>query len=172
MIVIPIARGMRYLTCLASVFASVTLLPVSAVSAQSAPSREALAWLAYFGRVDLSSRWYATGEFHERRWLDPFRVHQRLARTHLQRRVGGGLSLGVGYTYFQQGVQDPERPALPLVNEHRPHVQADLSHEVTPRITACAANGVRCLLRLEGVPSTVNTRMQDGLGIVSVWIPD
>jgi hypothetical protein len=158
MIVNTIASKLRYLSCLASVLALVTLLPLSAVSAQSSPSREALAWLAYFGRVDLTSRWYATGEFHERRWLDPFRVHQRLTRTHLQRRLAGGLSLGVGYTYFQQGVQDPERPALPLVNEHRPHVQADLSQAVTPRFT------INHRLRGEwrAVPVTAAGRALDG----------
>ena len=128
------------------------------VSAQTAPSREALAWLAYFGRVDFTPRWAAVGEYHERRWRDPFRVHQRLVRTHLHREFGGGLSLGVGYTYFQQGVQDPIRPALPLVNEHRPHVQADLSQRLSTRIT------LNHRLRGEGraVPVSAGGRALDG----------
>jgi hypothetical protein len=127
-------------------------------SAQSSPSREALAWLAYFGRVDLTTRWAAVGEFHERRWRDPLRVHQRLVRTHLQRQFGGGLTLGVGYTYFQQGIQNPERPALPLVNEHRPHIQADLSQKLSSRITL----NHRLRSEWRAIPMTTEGRALDG----------
>jgi hypothetical protein len=85
--------------------------------------------------VELNRQWYAAAEIHERRWSEPFRVHQRVWRAHLHRRLAGGPTLGVGFTYFQQGVQDPEAPALPLVGELRPHLQADLQQSVASRLS-------------------------------------
>jgi hypothetical protein len=126
--------------------------------AQRTVERQALGWYAYFGSISLNSRWYVAGEFHERRFFDPNRVHQRLWRGHLHRRLSPALAVGAGYTHFMQGVQDPERPALPLVTELRPHLQLDHKRSLSPRFGL----NQRARLEYRATPRTVDGRATEG----------
>lgn len=105
------------------------------LAAQSNVTQQSLYWLGYFATIDLDRRWFTVGEFQERRWTDPVRVHQRVWRAHLHRRVSSTVTLGAGFTLFQQGVQSPEAEPLPLVNELRPHVQLDVRQPLSERLS-------------------------------------
>jgi hypothetical protein len=128
------------------------------LAAQSSVTQQSLYWLGYFATVDLDRRWYTVGEFQERRWTDPVRVHQRVWRAHLHRRVSNSVTLGAGFTYFRQGVQSPEAGPLPLVNELRPHVQVDVRQPLTAQL----ALSHRGRLEYRATPRTENGLVTDG----------
>lgn len=117
-------------TCLLMLFGTST-----AAHAQGDPPRESLAWVAWFSTVELSPRWSVAGEFHERRFIDSWRPHQRLWRTHVMRRVTPSVQLGVGYSYFLQGAGTEAAPVRAYMPEHRPHLQLDVRQRVRPRLS-------------------------------------
>jgi hypothetical protein len=128
------------------------------LSAQSNVTQQSLYWFGYFATVDIDRRWYAVGEFQERRWTDPVRVHQRVWRAHLHRRLNGAVTLGAGFTYFQQGVQSPEAAPLPLVAELRPHVQLDVRQPLSTQLSLAH----RARLEYRATPRTTNGLVTDG----------
>lgn len=142
----------------ALVTATATALLSRPAIGQSNVEHQSLYWFGYFGTIDLNAKWYTVGEFQERRWTDPIRVHQRIWRGHLHRRMTPSLSLGAGFTYFQQGVQFPEAPALPLVGELRPHLQLDARQWLTPRLTMVQ----RARLEYRAIPRTEEGRVVGG----------
>lgn len=127
-------------------------------SAHAQTRRESLVWLAYFGTFEINPRWSVSGEFHERRWTDPFRVHQRVWRAHVFRRLTPAVTVGTGYSYFLQGSPAPTDEPLPLVGEQRPHVQMDVRHRLSLGI------GINQRVRAEyrATPQTEGGRAQDG----------
>jgi hypothetical protein len=115
---------------------AIALLGLPGVApAQADIPREALLWAAWFSTVELSPRWSVGGEFHERRFVEAWRPHQRVWRTHVMRRLSPSTQVGVGYTYFLQGEITTTTPVRAFMPEHRPHVQLDITQRANPRVT-------------------------------------
>jgi len=106
-----------------------------AVEALPAQSRESLLWTGYFASAALDAQWSLALEYQERFWGAPLQRHQRVRRVHLHRQVGSVTVLTTGFTYFEQGSQDPRVHTEVLVPELRPHVQAEVRQRWSERVS-------------------------------------
>jgi hypothetical protein len=100
-------------------------LSVAGVEAQAGVEPQSLVWMGYLVTAPIGERWSFLGELHDRRWFEPFRVHQEAVRIQFSRQVADGWTVGVGVANFYQGTQFPDSAQQRLARELRPHVQVE-----------------------------------------------
>ncbi|MBB4080840.1 hypothetical protein GGR28_003479 [Lewinella aquimaris] len=83
-----------------------------------------LLWLRYNLRVPLNETHALRQEVEERTYWFPWRQHQLISRTVVERKLGKGWNAGLGLTAFRQSLpHDPLVPVASVRNELRPMVE-------------------------------------------------
>ncbi len=72
------------------------------VSAQKNVETQSLSWTRYYLKTDINENYRLNQELEERVFWFPWRQHQFLSRTRLERKLGKGWKAEVGFTYFLQ----------------------------------------------------------------------
>ena len=86
-----------------------------------------LLWARYYLRVKLNDTYQLRQEWEERAYWFPWRQHQWVSRTHVERKLAKGWQAGLGFTYFLQSLpHDPRVKGYTNQVELRP--QLELGH--------------------------------------------
>jgi hypothetical protein len=115
----------------AAVLAACLALPPAALRAQAPIPRDRFVWLSASSTMEFPRRTDLTLEFHERRFADSWRAHQRVLRGNLGRRIANDVRIGVGYTHFLQGALVDSGGTQPFAVELRPHLQLDVTQPLS-----------------------------------------
>ncbi|MCP9237345.1 DUF2490 domain-containing protein [Lewinella sp. JB7] len=100
------------------------LLILHPAPAQKTVDSQQLLWLRYNLRAPLNEAYALRLEVEERTYCFPWRQHQLISRTLLERKLGKGWNAGVGLTAFRQSLpHDPRVPVSSVRNELRPMVE-------------------------------------------------
>ena len=84
---------------------------------------QSLFWINYKADVWINKKSFLQSELHERRFFNPGKSHQRLARLHYHRLLGGNWDLGIGMCYFLQFAHLPDKQPSLCIPEIRPHIE-------------------------------------------------
>ena len=91
-------------------------------------------WYKYNLKVALGDQWVFRQELDDRNFVDPGRQSQFLSRTHLQRNLGKGWNVALGFAYFLHSLpQDPTVQDYYNQNELRPSFEVSHLNQVSPR---------------------------------------
>lgn len=78
-------------------------------------------WYKYYLKIPIGDRWQIREEIDFRNFINPARQSQFLTRTHLQRNLGNGWDVALGFSYFRHSLpQDPEIADYTVRGELRP----------------------------------------------------
>lgn len=86
-------------------------------------THQQLVWFSYSVALTFNNRWSLITEVQERRFINPDRHHQFLARTQARYALGRNWEAELGFTYFLQSPNDPKATERLAVPELRPHIQ-------------------------------------------------
>ncbi|MBP0903269.1 DUF2490 domain-containing protein [Mariniflexile gromovii] len=79
-------------------------------NAQKNVDNQQLLWVRYNLKLKINNTYQIRQEFEERTYWFPWRQHQMLSKTHLERSLGNGWIAGVGLTYSEQSL--PNNPNI------------------------------------------------------------
>ena len=66
-------------------------------------------WFRYHLKVPIGDKWQIRQEFDDRNFINPSRQSQFLSRTHIERKLGKGWDVALGFTFVNQSLpQDPK----------------------------------------------------------------
>ena len=83
-----------------------------------------LLWARYNLKLKINDNYQIVQELEERTYWFPWRQHQFISRTHLERKIGKGWNAGIGFSYFVQTLpHDPEITDIDNKSELRPHIE-------------------------------------------------
>ncbi len=96
-------------------------------------------WYKYSLKIPIGDRWQVRQEIDDRNFYHPYRQSQFLTRTHLQRNLGKGWDVALGFAYFKHSLpQDPDvsdftnygelRPSFEIANLHKINEKFHLHH--------------------------------------------
>lgn len=95
----------------------------SAFAQHKEVTHQQLAWFSYANTLKFNQKWSLTSEVQERRFVNPDRHHQFLARSQARYALGENWEAVAGFTYFLQSPDDPKSRERLVVPELRPHIQ-------------------------------------------------
>lgn len=104
--------------------------------AQKSLVKQDLIWLNYGLKVKIGENWHFKQDIHERAYWFPWRQHQLLVRSSMNRSIGNGLTVGGGFCYFLQS--QPQTAEVKMYADYielRPHLSASLKKQVNPNWT-------------------------------------
>lgn len=77
--------------------------------AQKQIETQGLLWTRYYLKMQLSAECAIRHEIEERQYWLPWRQHQFVSRTHVEKKLGKGWRTALGFTYFVQSLpHDPQ----------------------------------------------------------------
>ena len=92
--------------------------------AQKSIDHQQLLWVRYNLKLNLNQSFTLQQEFEERTYWFPWRQHQFLSRTHLEKSVGNNWKLGVAFAYLEQSLpNNPNIKNYDKVGELRPQLE-------------------------------------------------
>jgi hypothetical protein len=108
---------------------------VSFTYAQKNIETQQLVWLRYALKLKLSDNYQIRQELEERSYWFPFRQHQLVSRTLLDRKLGKGWNAATGFAYFRQSLpQDPDAEVLTTLTELRPQLELAYAQPLSERV--------------------------------------
>ncbi|PRY15017.1 uncharacterized protein DUF2490 [Pontibacter ummariensis] len=84
-----------------------------------------LIWVGYHSTLELNKGWSLNFEVEERRFINPDRQHQFLARGQVRHALGKNWDAVGGFAYFLQSPHNPFATEVLVVPELRLHIQLD-----------------------------------------------
>lgn len=95
-----------------------------------------LLWARYYLKLKLNDAFQIRQEVEERTFWFPWRQHQFVTRTFVERKLGSGWNTGVGFTYFLQSL--PHHPDIPVSQsstELRPQLEIAYKQAIFKNLT-------------------------------------
>lgn len=114
-------------------FASILLLlPLLALSQKEVVHQQQI-WYRYFLKIPIGTKWQIRQEFDDRNFINPSRQSQFLSRTHIERKLGKGWDVALGFTYFIHS--QPQDPDVDFTNrrELRPSIEIARQSELSDK---------------------------------------
>ena len=119
----------------------ISLLLSLHASAQKQVETQQQVWFRYFLKVPAGEKWQFRQEIDDRNFYNPFRQHTFVSRTHIERKLGKGWNIALGFAYFDQATpQDPDVEDYTNVLELRPSFEFAYRHQLTDQITVLHRN--------------------------------
>jgi hypothetical protein len=104
-----------------SILTLVLLLPTLVLWGQKEILHQQQIWYKYSLKVPVGDKWQILQELDDRNFINPARQSQFLTRTHLQRKLGGGWDIALGFAFFIHSLpQEPEVEDYTNYGELRP----------------------------------------------------
>ncbi len=104
--------------------------------AQKNIETQQLLWVRYSLKLKLNDNYQIRQEIEERTYWFPWRQHQFVSRTHLERKLGKGWNTGAGFTYFIQSLpHDPTATNYTNQLELRPQLEMANKQTVSEKIS-------------------------------------
>ncbi len=118
------------------VFAALLIVMFStAVNAQKNVDTQHLLWTRYYLKLKLNENYQLSQEVEERTYWLPWRQHQFVTRTFLERKLGKGWNAGLGFTYFLQSLpHDPVIADFTNQLELRPQIEIAQKQTISEKI--------------------------------------
>ncbi len=114
---------------------TIGLLANNVIGQKQIDSQELL-WSRYNLKLKVNENYQVIQELEERTYCFPWRQHQFVSRTHLERKLGNGWSSGIAFTYFRQALpHDPEISNYTINEELRPQVELEYKQVLSKKIT-------------------------------------
>jgi len=105
------------------------------VSAQKNVESQDLLWMRYYLKLNLNDNYQIRQEIEERTYWFPWRQHQFVSRTFVERKLGKAWNAAIGFTYFLQSLpHDPEIKDFTTQLELRPQLEIAYKQTVSDRI--------------------------------------
>lgn len=111
-------------------------LLVLQAKAQKNVEKQDLLWVRYLVKAKISDKYQVRQEVEERTYWFPWRQHQLVMRTLLERKLGKAWNVGGGFTYFQHSL--PNNPDVEVVQkklELRPQVEVIYQQSLAPKFS-------------------------------------
>lgn len=103
-------------------FLSILLLPAIGISQKEVIHQQQV-WYRYNLKVPIGDQWQIRQEFDDRNFINPSRQSQFLSRTHIERKLGKGWDIALGFAYFEHAQpQDPNQEYI-IRSELRPSLE-------------------------------------------------
>nr|MDQ3018236.1 DUF2490 domain-containing protein [Bacteroidota bacterium] len=98
------------------------LLPLFALSQKEIVHQQQI-WYRYSLKIPIGTKWQIRQEFDDRNFINPSRQSQFFSRTHIERKLGKGWDVALGFAYFIHS--QPQDPNVDFTNrnELRPSVE-------------------------------------------------
>lgn len=95
-----------------------------------------LLWTRYYLKLKINDNYQIRQELEERTYWFPWRQHQFISRTHVEKKLGKGWNAGVGFTYFLQSLpHDPEITNFTNELELRPQLEIAYKQIISNKIS-------------------------------------
>ena len=95
---------------------------------------QSLLWSRYSLEVKLEKDYRLRQEIEERAYWFPWRQHQFVSRTQLDKKIGAGWNAGIGFTYFLQSLpHDPKLDVEENRTELRPQVELSYTQNLNEK---------------------------------------
>jgi hypothetical protein len=105
------------------------------VNAQKNVDTQHLLWIRYNLKFKLSANYQIRQEIEERTYWFPWRQHQFVTRTFVERNLGKGWNVGLGFTYFLQSLpHDPEITDFTNDLELRPQLETAYKQTISEKV--------------------------------------
>lgn len=105
------------------------------VLAQKNVDTQHLLWTRYYLKLELNDNYQILQELEERTYWLPWRQHQFVSRTFVDRKLGKGWNTGLGFTYFIQSLpHDPEITNFVNSIELRPQLEIAYKQTISEKI--------------------------------------
>lgn len=105
-------------------------------SAQKTVEKQNLLWTRYLLKVKVSDKYQIRQEVEERTYWFPWRQHQFVMRTLLERRLGKGWNVGGGFTYFLHSLPNsPDAEVVQKKLELRPQLEVIYQQNLSPKFS-------------------------------------
>lgn len=102
------------------------------VKSQKNVDTQSLLWMRYYLHIPVNNTYRIQQELEERTYWFPWRQHQLVSRTFVQRKLGKNWSTGLGFTYFQQSLpHNPEVTDYYNQSELRPQLELAAKQPLT-----------------------------------------
>ena len=106
------------------------------LNAQKNIESQQLLWAGYSLKVQINETYLLRQELEERTYWFPWRQHQFISRTMLDRKLNNGWSTALGFVYLQQAQpQDPEVKDFKNSLELRPVAELAYTHDIISKVT-------------------------------------
>ncbi len=118
---------------LTSLFFILLALPVAA---QKNVEKQDLLWTRYALKARINDNWMIRQEFDNRTYWFPWRQHQVLSRTLVDRKLGKGWNTAVGFVYFNHSL--PNDPLLEISDnqgEFRPQLEVGYRQDISDKLS-------------------------------------
>jgi len=97
-------------------------------------TKQELFWLRYYAHLQFSENWKLRTELEERMYINPWRQHQILFRNNLERKLGKGMKVAIGFTWFEQTLpHDPSDEDVYTRIELRPQQEIAFKQQFSDR---------------------------------------
>ena len=108
----------------------------TSVNAQKNVDNQHLLWTRYYLKIKLNDKYQIGQEVEERTYWFPWRQHQFISRTHLEKKLEKGWSVGTGFSYFLQALpQDPEITNYSNQVELRPQLELGYKQSISENLS-------------------------------------
>lgn len=97
--------------------------PSTSYSQNRSVTTQQLIWLFYYNTISFSKKYFLSTEIFERRYIEGFKSHQSLIRTHFHRKLNDHFDGALGFTLFLQRPHDPNSNSSFAIPELRPHIE-------------------------------------------------
>jgi len=114
----------------------ILLLTSTTTAAQDSKqvTRQELFWLRYYAHIQLNENWKLRTELEDRTYINPWRQHQILFRNNLERKLGKGMKVALGFTWFEQTLpHDPSDDNVYTRIELRPQQEIMFKQQFSDR---------------------------------------
>jgi len=103
--------------------------------AQKNTTTQELLWSRYYLKLKINDLYQIRQEIEERTYWFPWRQHQFVSRTFVERKLGKGWNSGLGFTYFLQSLpHDPEISDYTNQLELRPQLELAYKQNLTEKV--------------------------------------
>lgn len=97
--------------------------PSTTYSQNRSVTTQQLIWLIYNNTISFNKKHFLSTEIFERRFIEEFKSHQSLIRTHFHRKLNDHFDGALGFTFFLQRPHDPKSTSTLAIPELRPHIE-------------------------------------------------
>ena len=106
------------------------------IYSQKKITTQSLFWNRYYLKLRINEQWALGQEIEERAYWFPWRQHQFLLRTHLEKNLGNNWNTALGFTYFIQTL--PHNPTIKNTEnntELRPQIEFGYKQNITNKLS-------------------------------------
>ncbi len=101
------------------IFIITLCFPLVCVSQKSVIDQQQI-WYRLHVKVPIGTKWQLRQEFDDRNFINPSRQSQFLSRTHLERKLGHGWNVALGFAYFTHAQPQLPQEEFTVRTELRP----------------------------------------------------